>query len=505
MKMLMLMLIILLVSPGICKAGDKKSAKEFSRLVAASDNFNENVCSFPIQTNRIKNIAQEDVKKMARIVHHAKGTLPLIHPDVLSLMSKFIEFKQQSGSLIERGLYKNISIEAFIERLYAKRPLKFCNSSDVYLLPEKNGSNNINGFGGFENIGTVAESQPLLLKNYLSYDEMALAALLGMSSPTYFINDGNRCNCGVAKGGPHQEEGVFVGLIGARFEKPGQMEYLHIITDPISDSDNEYRDIWKSFYGEPLPTLKEACKSQSWWHFILHGFSSNYVFIAGNINSYFNKGIYKKRMRLTAEQFFSDAVQRSKSEGKKVYAHVVGLGLGVWMIDDRQESWFLEAYADIILKTDLAGISDIDFSWFDKATYWSKLKVWLAGKTRGITIHFSKREPAGKLTGKNSDKLVVAMYAWDGNSYPGNEYWDGSLAASGDPAAACCSTISELQNIEVNPYIKDNIKKMVENASKAKHYWKERSFFDRVEGIGKIVGSLLISSVVLMSLAKQLL
>lgn len=429
----------------------------FQDLVANSNAF---VKEFPTNDNRIAVIAGNDTKKQEQIVQQAQNVYPIMHPKVLTLIDDFLDYKKQKGTSIEKDLYQSMSCTDFIQRLLVKRPLMFMTPNDQYLLLNATQVNS----GGFENIGTDQQKAPLLLKDYISYDEMQIAALLGVSVPTYFINKGDRKNRGIkSTNNDYEETGVYVGLVGARFEIPGLMEWQHIIASPKRDKvlqeKPELLSLWSKFYDNvKFETVAQAQADTSGRYIPVTkkpdpiGFYEKFMPAeeGDTVFFYFDTVMYKKRMAMVIEPFLLDAQKRGVDVGKKVYVHAVGLGLGVWQILDLQGQLMVDTYVEIINRlgaSALSHISDIDFSWV-KAT----LKEDVLKKLP-INIKFSSRNPADKLIGADSGKLIVAQYAWDGGSYPGNEYWAGMLDASGDPAAACCSTIAELQNPIINPYL----------------------------------------------------
>lgn len=74
----------------------------------------------------------------------------------------------------------------------------------------------------------------------MTFDEMQISALIGVSVPTYFINCGSRTNAAKLEGtfsstytnllqDGYPVEGVFVGLVGARFEQKEYMESQHML------------------------------------------------------------------------------------------------------------------------------------------------------------------------------------------------------------------------------------------------------------------------------------
>ena len=81
----------------------------------------------------------------------------------------------------------------------------------------------------------------LQLTDYMSYDELLISALYAVACPTFFINNGERRNCGKqADAGTYESEGVFVGLVGARFEHADKMESNLMIVTPSCTESNGF-------------------------------------------------------------------------------------------------------------------------------------------------------------------------------------------------------------------------------------------------------------------------
>lgn len=446
----------------------------FNELVRRSDAFERKTLGhFPTEHTRIKNLGARSRAVQETIAQQASEARPIVHRDVLTLMRDFLAHKKQYGSKIEQGVYAGMNVPAFIDRLLTKRPLAFYKPVDKYVL--RNGTRGEGSFvpeDGFESIGTRIQKFPMA--QYLSYDEMAISALLGVATPTYFLNDGSRTNYYKPNHRPYEETGVYTALVGARFDRPERMEREHMLVEKLRSTpedgygprrgDKELfpRDrllsIWAKFYGLPyFPTYGEAVRAvrDRTGRFVpvrKHDDEKNI-----HIDGLLDTDVYKKRMRMVIEPFLADANERAERQHKQAYCHVVGLGTGLWAVNGPlQEQLIVDVFAEILAERRFAHIADINFSNFAP-------EVRSVGRTgdggilrdgrNQIKIHFSKRNPAAQLTGDDVGKLLVAMYAWDGNAYPGNEYWNGVFDTSGDGAAATSSTITELQNPGINPAV----------------------------------------------------
>lgn len=96
----------------------------------------------------------------------------------------------------------------------AKRPLVFMTGRDLTVM--RDGTQIQKGTTEWDRVGTDEENSNhhLWLEEYLSYDEIMLGSLLGVSSPSYFINDGARTNIGApGRKGAYEPRGIIIGLV----------------------------------------------------------------------------------------------------------------------------------------------------------------------------------------------------------------------------------------------------------------------------------------------------
>jgi hypothetical protein len=422
------------------------SFASYDELVERSDLFHKHIEFQELLENRISYVVQNKNISPKTITTYAANTNPFYHSKILHLIHTFLHYKRLYGLPTEQKLYQTLSDKQFIQRLFLQRPIVFIGSNDYYLLYD--------GQSGIHLLDN--DNDDINLNNSLSYDEILISALLSIASPTDFINCGNRHNIGICTYEPLLKNVIYIASVGARFEKPNYMEWVYIMITPTQNiSSNGYGQVnespryyfmkmWADLYNVPYLLTYEELMLYKETH--PNQFHLRYVQC---MNGYFDREIYKKRIRLVIEPFLLEANSRAR-DNQSVFVHVVGIGLGVWQIHSCQLSDYVDVYATILQEVPLPNISEICFSWINVQSCGGiENQEYFTNTAAGnpIQIFFSNRNPGDMIP---NNRLLVAQYPWDGNAYPGNEYWIGSLSQSGDPAAACCSYISELQNPRIN-------------------------------------------------------
>jgi hypothetical protein len=386
-----------------------------------------------------------------------------------------------------------LSTENYITRLIKKRPLAFLNKEDFFLLrdgitTEKNGVHDFNDSS----------------EDYISYDEMEISAFLGLSGPVNFINDGNRKNnCQEKYDGKTDDKkivnGVLTGLVGARFEKENVMEFKYIIINENCTTENGYGknpkqnsilDMWAEFYTDVLPK-KDDGKPYFPSFEEVNGVGDQFtkfktdndieVIDYGGPITYFNKKVYGHTMKIRLLTYFNDVENRC-NEDKKINGarcYVTGLGLGAWIYNNNtiQETKYYKVIKDILDNNTFQNIKEIvlnvtNIEYFKNAFPDSEINE-IDDDTQDGSLYKYKdisirvKDISIKLVSYinpskqwEDDLHLFEMYAWDSNSYPGNEYYLDMKKASGDPAAICSCDAVYYHNAYANPNIQGQYAKI---------------------------------------------
>ncbi|XP_061402774.1 uncharacterized protein LOC133338624 [Musca vetustissima] len=286
-----------------------------------------------------------------------------------------------------------------------------------------------------------------------------------VSSYSDFINDGKRTK---TKG-----EGIVMGIIGARLERQGVMEFQDII---ISENQNilkngygpksieikapkksllkmlnlrkrnalkklqDYRRIWNKFYEENDHLHEDVVKE------------NNNPRYGNSLNSLLKVDylIMKKRYAIAIDMLLLESDNRAKLAGKLAYIHMEDFWIcGVWLAE-HQESIFVETISQRLkyLLPYLNNIGVVHLGCFN-SNEWGDLKNGGIFKSDyhprgGIKTIISNQPP------DYDNMLLIVTYAWNANALPGNEFWMRKLEDSNDASTACSTLISELHNPHIN-------------------------------------------------------
>lgn len=432
---------------------------------------------FELKSNVFHHLITETRTKES-LIEMAETTRPFIAKEIWELMDQFMSFMKNLPDLEGenyRAVYNNMNSAGLVKRLLTKRPIVFLNPTDENVLRE----NPLTLRSGKEKWNNVARTLEYAqadrpnLQEYISYDEIMLSALVNMSTPTYFVSDGSLKNAFDKPKCPYIMQGILCGLVGARLEKNGFMEHRFVF--PRDKNNLKFDDVhhadgfWitivynKAFPEGKIPT-DDNIKNKPDLYKDIYVNGINVVYL-------------KKRLALSVIPFIEEAANRGFEKKQSIIASVPPIGAGIWrgIVDTKT---IVNLIVTIVLEyldnnADIEKLSYLDAIFLpvvnnDLYSEYSPQKqiksVRINATDSGIEIKLNGdkvlmifnqcRFVAQILPEKFSSSLIVAGYAWDGNSYPGNEYWIDCFE-SFDPQAILCSLLGQLQNPEVNVELAD--------------------------------------------------
>ena len=435
-----------------------------SRIQNLLGNFNALTYKYPIetQTQSFFNLNPEDLN------NYFKYTYPVSSKKIISVIKHFLNFKQENGSNLEKELYYNYTESKFIHRLLKKKILTYNPFSEEWLLKTQQ-----RGTGSWETIGSNVEHQILKLSNNLSYQEIEINNLCGMSIYTPFINKGNPNNRSIDDN-DHEKNGIVICITPPKFDRPTIFDWKYMVIDPMQNvKKNGYGpfnnslegrtlDIWAKFYGIDHFNLYEEVLTQdisnSDYEFdpVRKQFV-NYRFIKlpDYRDTYFDTMIYKQKITYLAEVFFNEANYRAMGLKKKAYCYVFPIGKNTRILTPLQDKFILQSFISVLNTSTFNHISDVYFANFN-TTNDNGQDDTLEEYTHknSIQLHVGKKFPQERLNDPN--KLLVRISESTGNTLIGNEYFEYNLSNSDTSNTACSSYIAYIGNPDLNSF--DTIK-----------------------------------------------
>jgi hypothetical protein len=409
---------------------NKKFITQYIRNIQSSSRINQRA------KNVMMGLLEFAAEKQIDLAETAKQTHLVIPLRLKHTLNDFLLYKKT----VEPKIFEKMTVADFIKRLMTARPAVFVGSHDrTEYWPDQQAS------------------------DCLTYDEIPIAAMLISSSYTHFINSGGMQNNGkLGAPGTYQEDGICMNVVGTRLEKPLKCEYQHIIiTQQQNTPENGYGQdadkknhhtsrnaIWANLYEVThLPSYKEVNELKK---------DPRYIQL-GN-NHFFNLEIYIKRTYMLLEIYLLEANQRAQKAGKQAYIHLMGFGNGAWSTPEicPMQNRLFPLLCDLVLQNNLLeNVSDIHFSYISLKDSYKQCGAAGHGETstsgeNEVKMWFYDRPPTAKLEGEHQNKLLVRLYQGDGGCSPGNEFWIGSIAGSGEPAAIANSYVGLYQNPRIN-------------------------------------------------------